>query len=232
MRIKTVLASSSKALAEGLLSSRRQALAPGTEIAIVAPEGCPSSTESEHDELRAAPAVFAEAANAEAEGFDAVVIDCTLDPGLAAAKRAVSIPVIGAGEAGLCLSLLFGERFTVIVPVPESIGPMVAKVRQMGLWERCASIRSVNLRVLDLADHDRTLEAVDRVAHVAKETDGADVILLGCTAMSAIAGALAERLGMPVVEPATVALKLAEALAAPGWRAALIPTRGKESAFE
>jgi len=225
MRIKAILASSSKTLAEELLPSRQHALAPGTDITIVAPSGCPSSTESEQDELVAAPAVYAEVVTAEEEGYDAVIIDCTLDPGLKAAKKASSIPVLGAGEAALCLSLLFGERFSVIMPIPESIGPMVAKVRQMGLSERCASVRSVNLHVLDLADYDRTLDAVTEEARLASEMDRADVIVLGCTAMGPIAGALAERLGVPVVEPATAALKLAEALAAPGWRASLMPTR-------
>jgi allantoin racemase len=225
MRIKAILASSSKSLAEGLLPSRKRVLLPETHLTIVAPEGCPTATESEEDELVAAPAIYREAVRAEEEGYDAVTIDCSLNPGLEAAKKACSIPVVGAGEAALCLSLLFGERFSVIMPIPESIGPMLAKVRQMGLWERCASVRSVNLHVLDLDDHDRTLDAVAQEAERAKEMDGANVIVLGCTAMAAIAGDLARRLGLPVVEPATAALKLAEALVAPAWRAALMPTK-------
>jgi allantoin racemase len=230
MRIKAVLASSSEVLAEGLLPSRRRVLAPGTEITIVAPTGCPSSTESEEDELVAASAVYSEVAAGAEEGYDAVTIDCTLEPGLKAAKKTSSIPVVGAGEAALCLSLLFGERFSVIMPIPKSIGPMVAKIRQMGLWERCASVRSVNLHVLDLGDYDRTLDDVTKEARLATETDGADVIVLGCTAMGAIADGLAVRLGIPVIEPATAALKLAEALAAPGWRAALMPAARESSA--
>jgi allantoin racemase len=230
MRIKAILASSSKSLAEELLPSRQRVVSPETHLTIVAPDGCPAATESEQDELIAAPAIYSEAVRAEEEGYDAVTIDCALDPGLKAAKKASSIPVVGAGEAALCLSLLFGERFSVIMPIPESIGPMLAKVRQMGLWERCASVRSVNLHVLDLDDYDRTLDAVAQEARQAKGMDGADVIVLGCTAMAAIAGALAERLGVPVVEPATTALKLAEALVTPGWRAALMPTRKGTSA--
>ena len=165
---------------------------------------------------------------AQEEGYDAVTIDCTLEPGLNAARKASRIPVVGAGEAALCLSLLFGERFSVIMPAPTSIGPMVAKIRQMGLWERAASIRAINVHVLDLDDRDRTLAAVAEEARRAIKEDGAAVIVLGCTVMGPIADALAKRLGVPVIEPGTAALKLAEAFAAPAWSGALL-LRQKES---
>jgi len=209
-------------LATSQLANRQRALAPGTKIVIVAPENCPSSTESEQDELIAASGIFSEVVTAQDEGYDAVTIDCTLEPGLSAAKKASRIPVVGAGEAALSLSLLFGERFSVIMPTPTSVGPMVAKIRQMGLWERAASVRAINLHVLDLDDHDRTLNEVHEEARRAVDVDGAEVIVLGCTVMGPIADALAQRLGVPVIEPGTAALKLAEAFAAPDWSDALL----------
>ncbi|MEE8593289.1 MAG: aspartate/glutamate racemase family protein [Candidatus Bipolaricaulota bacterium] len=224
MRIKAIMASSSEELAQSQLPSRQAALAEGTDVAVVAPRGCPPATESEQDRLVAALAVFSEVVAAKEEGFDAVTIDCTLDPGLKAAKKASRIPVVGAGEAALCVSLLFGERFSVIMPGPTSVSPMVSKIREMGLTDRLASVRSVRLHVLDLDDDERTLDAVRKAARQAIEEDGADVIVLGCTAMGRIAGALAEQIGVPVIEPATTALKLAEAFAAPNWRPALAPT--------
>lgn len=36
---------------------------------------------------------------AAADGFDAVIVDCTADPGVVEARRVVTIPVVGAGEA-------------------------------------------------------------------------------------------------------------------------------------
>ncbi len=222
MKIKVVLGSSSKELASSQLTNRQRGLASDTRITIVAPENCPPSTESEQDELIAASAIFSEVLQAKEEGYDAVTIDCTLEPGLNAARKASQIPVVGAGEAALCLSLLFGERFSVIMPTPTSIGSMVAKIRQMGLWGRVASIRAINLHVLDLDDHDRTLNEVYDEARRAVDVDGAEVIVLGCTVMGPIADALAERLGVPVIEPGTAALKLAEAFAAPAWSGALL----------
>ena len=225
MKIKVILASSSQELVQSQFANRKEALAPETEIAIVAPRGCPSSTEGEKDELIAAPQIFSEVLNAKKEGFDAVTIDCTLEPGLKAAKQASSIPVVGAGEAALSVALLLGERFSVIVPIAGSISPMISKIRQMGLWERMASVRAVNVHVLDLDNYEQTLASVTEVARIAVEDDGAEVIVLGCTVMGPIAEALANKLGVPVVEPGTAAIKLAEALAAPGWRSSLFPCR-------
>jgi allantoin racemase len=232
MRIKAILGSSSQDLVESQLANRQAALGSGTKLTIVAPSDCPPSTESERDELVSAPAVFSEAIRAEEEGFDAVTIDCTLDPGLRAAQRTCRIPVVGAGEAALCLALLLGERFSVIMPIRESMSPMVAKIRGMGLWERTASVRAVNLHVLDLGDRQRTLEALDQEARRAVEEDGAEVIVLGCTAMGPVASALAQRLGVPVVEPGTAALKLAEAFAAPAWHSSLFPRQRKTGRAE
>jgi len=227
MRIKVILASSSQELAQSQFANRQESLAPESEIAIVAPSGCPPSTEGEKDELIAAPEIFSEVLNAKKEGFDAVTIDCTLEPGLEAAKQASSIPVVGAGEAALSLALLLGERFSVIVPIPGSISPMISKIRQMGLWERMASVRAVNVHVLDLDNYKQTLASVAEEARIAVEDDGAEVIVLGCTVMGPIAGALANKLAVPVVEPGTAAIKLAEALAAPGWKSSLFPLQRK-----
>jgi len=225
MKIKVILASSSQELVQSQLADRQKALAPGTEITIVAPGHCPPSTESEVDKVFAAPEIFSEIIKAQEEGFDAVTIDCTMEPGLKAAKQASGIPVVGAGEAALSLALLLGERFSVIVPTPESIGPMLSKIRQMGLWERMASVRSINVHVLDLDNHEQTLAAVAEESRLAIDKDGAEVIVLGCTVMGPIATALAGLLGVPVIEPGTAALKLAEAFAAPGWNSSLLPRK-------
>jgi allantoin racemase len=229
MKIKVILASSSQELVQSQLADRQKSLLPGTEITIVAPRQCPPSTENEVDEVIASPQILSEVIKAEEEGFDAITIDCALDPGLKAAKQSSRLPVIGAGEAALSLALLFGEYFSVIVPTPESVGPMLSKIRQMGLRERMASVRSINLHVLDLENYEQTLAALAEEAQLAIDKDGAEVIVLGCTVMGPIAGKLADRLGVPVIDPGTAALKLAEAFAASGWSSSLLPGKRGES---
>jgi allantoin racemase len=69
------------------------------------------------DEVLAAPGVVDAAIKAEADGAEAVVIDCMLDPGLDAAREAVSIPVIGCGEAAMRAT---GAPFAVVTAQLES----------------------------------------------------------------------------------------------------------------
>jgi allantoin racemase len=93
MKIKVILASSSQGFVKSQLEDRKKSLAAGTEITMVAPAQCPPSTETERDEVLAAPHILSEVMKAKDEGFDAVTIDCALDPGLKAAKQASEIPM-------------------------------------------------------------------------------------------------------------------------------------------
>ena len=43
---------------------------------------------------------------AEAEGMDAVIIDCMADPGLDPARELASIPIIGPAQAAMHLAAL------------------------------------------------------------------------------------------------------------------------------
>jgi Asp/Glu/hydantoin racemase len=51
------------------------------------------------DAIAAAPFVVATVVAGAAEGFDAAIVDCTADPGVAEARELVDIPVVGPGEA-------------------------------------------------------------------------------------------------------------------------------------
>lgn len=59
----------------------------------------PLAIHTDEDEIAAAPHVVRAVVEAAAEGFDAVIVDCTGDPGVVEARQAVRIPVVGAGEA-------------------------------------------------------------------------------------------------------------------------------------
>ena len=59
----------------------------------------PRSITNDEDERAAAPHVIAAVERCEQHGYDAVIVDCTGDPGVEEARRRVRIPVVGAGEA-------------------------------------------------------------------------------------------------------------------------------------
>lgn len=72
---------------------------PGVELEYRCTGAGPVSVRSEQDVIEVAPHVVRMVIEAADNGFDAVIIDCTDDPGVAEARAAVAIPVVGAGEA-------------------------------------------------------------------------------------------------------------------------------------
>jgi Asp/Glu/hydantoin racemase len=72
---------------------------PGITVEYRFAGGGPGAITSHDDALAAAPFVAAAVVRAALDGGDAIVVDCTDDPGLADARRQVGVPVIGAGEA-------------------------------------------------------------------------------------------------------------------------------------
>ena len=86
-------------IAEDVAPDLERLRAYGAEIVYVV-TGCgPPSITTDADERAAAPFVVTTAQQCERDGFDAVIVDCTGDPGLAEARTRLRIPIVGAGEA-------------------------------------------------------------------------------------------------------------------------------------
>ena len=98
------------ALLSGYLN---QIAAPGTQVSLrgISP---PDRDFSRLSEFRCAIQAIDQALDAQAEGFDAVVLGHFQDPGLMEMKSALSIPVIGVGEASLHLAAQLGRQIGLI----------------------------------------------------------------------------------------------------------------------
>jgi allantoin racemase len=91
--------------------------------------------------------------------------------------------------------------------------------RAYGLSHKLASVRSINIPVLELSkDMDRTLNALVEESKKAVEQDGAKSIILGCTGMTGLGAKLAERMDVPVLDPLLVTIKFAEMLVVQGLK--------------
>ncbi len=142
---------------------------------------------------------------------DAFVIACYSDPGLQLCREATAKPVFGIQESGMLAALSRGDRVGVIALGPHSIARHLRYLRQLGLIERLAGERPLNLSV---AQSERP-EAVDRLLEVGaalRDTDGADVLVLGCAGMSRHRRELEAALSLPVIDPTQAATS--DALAA------------------
>jgi allantoin racemase len=172
--------------------------------------------DSYHDMLLMDWTVFQAGVNAEAEGYAAVLIDTVSDSGLRALRSRLSIPVVGPGEAAFHTAMMLGKRFTVLTMWPQWFPLYEKTLTEYGLWERVASLRSIDTR----PDVTELLQGKEEVifaklkaeAEAAIEEDGADVIVLGSTTMHQSAGYLAANLPIPVINPGLVAYKQVETL--------------------
>lgn len=198
---------------------------PGTQITATQIEHGPASIESEFDDALAAPDTILKVVEAERDGADAVVIDCMDDPGLPAAREMVSIPVLGPCQTTMHLASLLGHRFSVVTVMEGSVPGFENRAKVHGLADKLASVRWVDIPVLDLAENaDRLLRELIDESVKAVEVDGAHTIVFGCTGMLGYADSVRRGLeergleGVPVIDPIPTTIRLAEALIDLGLR--------------
>src|SRR5688572_2119008 len=146
---------------------------------------------------------------AGSNGVDAFVIACYSDPGLHVCREATSRPVFGINECGVLTALASGERFGVIAIAQRSIRRHVRYMRQMGLLDRLAGERPLNMSVAETASGEKTLERMIAIGEELRDADGADVIVMGCAGMARHRRPLEAALGIPVLDPTQAAVAMA-----------------------
>jgi Asp/Glu/hydantoin racemase len=139
----------------------------------------------------------------------AFVIACYSDPGLHVCREATRRPVFGIAECGVLTALARGERFGVIAIRQRSIRRHVRYMRSMGLLERLAGERPLEMSVAETASGEGTLARMVAVGQALRDQDGADVVVLGCAGMARHRAPLEDALGIPVVDPTQAAVAMA-----------------------
>jgi Asp/Glu/hydantoin racemase len=140
---------------------------------------------------------------------DAFVIACYSDPGLHVCREGTARPVFGIAECGVLTALARAERFGVIAIRQRSIARHVRYLRQMGLTERLAGERPLEMSVAESATGEGTLARLIEVGRALKEQDGAGAIIMGCAGMARHRRPLEASLGIPVIDPTQAAVTMA-----------------------
>lgn len=185
-------------------------------------EGGSESIECFYDSALAAPYILKAAAQGERDGFDAIVMDCFLDPALSECRELVRIPVTGACQSACSLAARMAGRFSVIGILENADRCIRENVRKYGLEPQLASIPVVNMPVVALHDDEAMLaEKTIEAAYKAVKEDGARAVIFGCTCMCTVQQDVAEGLkkrgvDIPVIEPYRAALYDAIACALQG----------------
>ena len=143
------------------------------------------------------------------KSFDAFVIACYSDPGLHVCREATAKPVFGINECGVLTALTRGERFGVIAIKQRSVRRHIRYLRQMGLMERLAGERPLNMSVAETASGEGTLAKMIEIGRQLRDIDGAEVIVMGCAGMARHRAPLEAEIGIPVIEPTQAAVSMA-----------------------
>lgn len=139
----------------------------------------------------------------------AIVIACYSDPGLDAARSVTRAPVFGIQESGVLAAMSRGDRFGVIAISSGSVARHRRYMRRMGVLDRCAGDRPLEMTVDESARGEATFGRLVEVG-TALIGDGAEALVLGCAGLARHRARLEEALGRPVVDPTQAAVAAAQ----------------------
>jgi Asp/Glu/hydantoin racemase len=145
----------------------------------------------------------------------AIVLACYSDPGLDLCRTVTAAPVFGIQEAGILTAMARADLFGVVAIAQASVLRHRRYMRRMGVLDRLAGERALNMSVAESATGAGTFARLQQVGAELLD-DGAQVLILGCAGMARHRAPLERALGVPVIDPtqAATGMALATLLAA------------------
>jgi allantoin racemase len=185
---------------------------PGTEITVRQVARGTASIESRLDEVYATPPILDEVQRGEREGFDACIVGCAGDAGVAVAKDVARIPVIGPLEASISVAEILGRRFVFLWTLPDRIRSVEDRVARF-LPRNDFFIYPTHIPVLDMAKNvDQTVATLVKIIKRSIEQDRVDTAILGCLSMRGLAEPVQAEVKIPVIDPSLAALTMAQSI--------------------
>ena len=219
MKLMLLNPNTSTAMTAGMVEAAQRVASPGTQVLGRQPSFGPLSIEGHFDETFGAAGVAEQVKLAQGEGFDAVVIACFGDPGLDAARELTRAPVLGIAEAAFHAASMLATGFSVVTTMTRTCVIAERLVQRHGFERSCRGIHGTDIPVLAL-EHggEEVVAQIEAAARAALERDRSGAIVLGCGGMATLCAQLQHRLGVPVVDGVSAAVKFAEALVALGLK--------------
>lgn len=177
---------STVAMTENMLATALQACPTADIRAWTSHEG-PAAIQGPEDGAACVPPLLKLVEKASDEGARAIIIGCSDDTGLEAAREVARCPVIGIGQAGYHLATMMGPRFSVVTTLPVSVPVLAQNIADYGLEEHLGKVRASNVPVLALeSDAEAAMAQVLEQVAKAQAEDGVQCVVLGCAGMSHI----------------------------------------------
>lgn len=190
---------------------------PGTELSFQYIDQGKESIESAYEDALAVPGVIKAAIEAEREGMQAIVINCTADTGLVPVRECVGIPVVAPTMASMHLAAQLSHRFSIVTFLDRTRIRFEEMAWNYGVSHRLASVRSLDVPLSQIHHGEELVNSLYKVGKDCFEVDHAHALIMGCTAFELVSDQLRDefhRAGIPilVLEPYSIALHLAEDL--------------------
>lgn len=152
---------------------------------------------NEETEAQAIPKIVELGKELEREGSKVLVISCAADPAIEELRKAVSIPVIGAGSASALTALSIGKPVGVM-GITDNAPAVVEDLLSSLLvgYKRPDGVTNTT----DLLTAQGKRSGIEAAEHLISL--GAEAIVFACTGFSTIglAAVLRERLNIPVID--------------------------------
>ncbi len=219
MKILILNPNTSRVVTQKILAAVENVARKDVQFSVTQIEHGPESLESYYDEARATPYTIESVHKANEDGYDSIIIAAFCDPGIESLKEISDIPVYGIEEATFSVALLLGNKFGILTEKKSKEAVKQQHVRKLGLESRFASVRALNMGVVEIAEQPEKVKKTGiEVAHRMITNDGAEVIIMGCASMAGYAEDLETELKVPVLDPITVTYKMVEGLTELGLR--------------
>ena len=173
---------------------------------VINPVGGPAAIQTADDEVEAvhhSVALISELA-ARVDGYDALIIACYGDPGLAEIAAMVSIPVVGIAQTSMAVAAGLSDNFGLIVAKSSAIEIMSKLATSYGYDLTRDAIEASGVPVLDMMhDPDGSYPAI-LAAGIRLRNKGIDTVCLGCASMGQFAARLRVDSGLTVIDSVKV----------------------------
>ncbi len=217
MRINLINPNTTASMTVTLRQAACEVASPGTHIIATTSRSGAVSIEGHYDEAMSIVGLV-EAMREEPDA-DAYIIACFGDPGLLAAREITNAPVIGIAEAAMHAATFVSTGFSIVTTLERTRIIAEHLVQNYGMQRHCRRVRATNISVLELEKPEsnaRALILAECQKAVSEDKSGA--IVLGCAGMADLVRFLEDKLGVPVIDGVSAAVKFAEALVGLGLK--------------
>jgi len=167
--------------------------------------------QSSYESVLSVPQIIKAAMNAEKAGYQAVIISCGGDPGVTPLREVLTIPVVPPGSSAKHVCSMIGRKFSILT---SGFGETSrTEIHERDGLLKLISIHPIGFTVPDIREKvNESFEAMVREGKIAVKQYGANAVTFGCMSMAynMYDEELTEAIGVPVVNPLKVAVKMAE----------------------